>query len=235
MAEEKAPVIETPGDITPVPGEKDKEKTPDPGAKGEGDDKKEEAGFLEVEGMGKVTPDDVKGLKAAQTGLEKERNDLRDQVSALEKQKKETEDKDLSDEDKRKKEYEEERAALAEDRKVLIDEKLALAFTKAGITVPHTAFNVEVSKLSEVSAAVAEFAEKYPGLVKKEDPGKPEKPAPAGGSPGETPPALDKEKEWLARMEAAEKTGDLAELKKIKAEIDAYRGRDALDKGAASL
>ena len=220
----ETPGKETPGKVTPpVSGEPGKETPPDPGAEG-----KETAEFLEIEGMGQVKVEDVKALKTAQTGLEKERNDLKTKVADLEKTIQEAQNKGLSEEEKFRKE-------LAEERKSLLDDKISLELEKAGITVDRAALNLGVEKVSEVSAAVARFAEKYPGLVKKEVPGNPSPPAPAGGSPGETPPALDKEKEWLARLKAAEKAQDLGEVKKIQAEIDAHRGRETSDKGASTL
>jgi len=221
--EEKTPVIETTEEKTPVSGEKEKGTTPDPGAEGKGDET-----FIEVEGMGKVRAQDVKGLKTAQIGLEKERNDLRARYDELEKKVKEAEDKNLSEEEKFRKE-------LAEERKSLLDDKISLELEKAGIIVDKSALNLGVTKLSEVSPAVAAFALKYPGLVKKEVPAKPETPAPAGGSPGESPPGLDKMKEWETRLKAAEISGDLKEVRKIEAEYNAYRGRESTGGGVNTL
>lgn len=226
MPEEKPPE-EKAGEKSGA-AEKEKASTETPGEKGE---KTDDEKFLEIEGMGSVKVADVIALKKAQTGLERERNELRDKHAALEKKIQEIQDKDLSDDEKFRKEMEEE-------RKSLLSDKIAIELEKAGISIDSSALNLGVEKLSEVSSAVKNFVEKYPGLVSKEEkkPGTETKPpAPAGGSPGETPPALDKEKEWLARLKVAEAKGDLAEVDKIKAEINAHRGRESSEVGAATL
>jgi len=224
---------------SPGTGGEQNQQVPPPGPGGEkgSDGTPKPSEFFIIEGMGKVTPEDVKAIGAAKSGLEKTVRTQKREIADLREGKppeppapkpgdppKGTPDPAL----------EELRKTIAADRNELIREKIKLRLEAKGIKIDPKFLNIKVEKLSDVDDAVQGFIDENETLVSlfanekgNPNPGnEPQGPKPPGrtNTPGNPPPAPDKEAEIRSKFDKAAATGDQKLWDQANAELAEFRG-----------
>ncbi len=226
---------------------------PGPGADKGTDGGKTAAEFFEIEGMGRVTPQDVVAINAAKIGLEKTARTLKREKADLEAKLGEQKPPEGPPPPAKGKEGEPDgletlRREIAADRQDLINEKISLRLEQAGIKIDPRFLNIRANKLSEVDDAVQGFIDENETLVKLfqsarkggEGTGQPagqQGSPPPGGTPppGSPPPAPDKEAEIRAKFDRASETGDAKLWDEANRALAEYRGEKVSDGRAPAI
>jgi len=225
--------------VTPGAGVEQNPTIPPPGSEGvksmDGTPKPSE--FFIIEGMGKVTPADVVAISTAKSSLEKSLRTVKREKADLEQKvgPPTTPAKPGDPPPSKDPELEGMKKQIAEDRQELIREKIQIRLAKHGIEIDPRFLNIRAEKLSDVDDAVQGFIDANETLVsmfKKKGEGtqnegnKPNGTVPPRrtDSPGNPPPATDKEAEIKSKFDQASATGDEKLWNEANKELAEYRG-----------
>jgi len=180
------------------------EETPtkkEAGSKEAGAEKNKAADFIQVEGLGKFSAEDVKNLKTAQVGLDKSLKDKQSEIEKLSEKIKELENKNLSEKEREDAKFQKMKEDIENQQRALIRAHVTLALKKKGLDISADALNIEVNSLEEVESAVEGFLESNPALKKAAETMTRDDniPTPDGreNGPGGAPPATDEEQELI--------------------------------------
>lgn len=180
------------GEETPTKKESSKEA---------GAENEKAADYIEVEGLGKFSKDDIRALKTAQVGLDKSLKEKDNAIEKLNKRIEELEDKNLSEKERDEKAFQKMKEDIENQQKALIKAHVTLALKERGLDIPADALNIQVDSLDKVSEAVDSFLERAPALKKAAETmtrnENIQTPEGRESGPGGAPPATDEEQELI--------------------------------------
>jgi hypothetical protein len=191
------------------------------------------ADFIEIDGLGKFSREDIRALKSAQVGLDKSIKEKDGEIEKLNEKIETLENKNLSEKERDQKAFEKMRDDIHKQQQQLIKAHITLALKERGLDIPADALNIQVDSLEKVQSAVDSFLENTPALKKAAEThtrNKEIETPERESSPGGAPPATDEEKELI---DAYNRPGlTQAEKKELDKKYYALRNKKVAGRGS---